>query len=237
MRALSTALRTNAYALLPQRVEAGPIVDFLATCPTHGGPHVRTDAHGYQGYKPEDVLRAPALLELFNHGHVLDLVEEFLGFAPCLYSVNAWWSLPGNHPKLWHSQLFHRDIDEARFLCLFVYLTDVRSHDDGPHQICPESLTDGVIGCGEAFDAMVEKAFDVETILGRAGTIFLADTRALHRGLVPKSKPRLMAWARYGSGPNKNSADLEMEPISLPGRLEDTPRTRSVNRLLVKFNG
>lgn len=220
---------------MPLRVDAAPIVAFLATCETHEAPHVRTNALGYAGYKPQDVLRAPALIELFNHVDILGLVQSFLGFEPCLYSVNAWWSYSSEH-RLWHQNQFHRDIDEAKFLCLFVYLTDV-DEEAGPHQIIPDSLQDGVNGCGTEFDAMIEKAFEgrIQTICGPAGTVFLANTLALHRGLPPKSKPRLMAWARYGSGPNRNSADLEMEPIELPGRLPDTPRMRSVNRLLVKF--
>ena len=46
-------------------------------------------------------------------------------------------------------------------------------------------------------------------------------------------------WARYGLGPNTNSADLEMGPLGLrqvSTTLQDTPRNRYVNRLLFEFD-
>jgi hypothetical protein len=68
--------------------------------------------------------------------------------------------------------------------------------------------------------------------------MFLANTLALHRGLLPRS-PRLMIWARYGLGPNSNSADLEQGPLSrsqIVTSLADTPRNRYVNRLMFEFD-
>jgi hypothetical protein len=69
--------------------------------------------------------------------------------------------------------------------------------------------------------------------------MFLVNTLALNRGLVPSSTPRLMLWARYGLGPNTNSADLEQRPLcraQLATALPDTPRNRYVNRLLFEFD-
>ncbi len=69
--------------------------------------------------------------------------------------------------------------------------------------------------------------------------MFLVNTLAIHRGLTPTKKPRLMAWARYGMGPNTNSLDLEQGPLAyrqIGSPLEDTPRNRYVNRLLFEFN-
>jgi hypothetical protein len=75
-------------------------------------------------------------------------------------------------------------------------------------------------------------------ITGPAGSMFLVNTLALHRGLVPTQTGRLLVWARYGLGPNTNSADLERGPLGwrlMQTKLEDTPRNRYVNRLLFEF--
>ena len=48
-----------------------------------------------------------------------------------------------------------------------------------------------------------------------------------------------MLWARYGLGPNTNSADLEQGPLcrgQLVTDLPDTPRNRYINRLLFEFD-
>jgi hypothetical protein len=69
--------------------------------------------------------------------------------------------------------------------------------------------------------------------------MFLANTVALHRGLVPKKKARLILWARYGLGPNTNSVDNVQGPYAqsqLLNRLKDTPRNRYVNRLIIDFD-
>ena len=95
---------------------------------------------------------------------------------------------------------------------------------------------------GVEFSQRAEKELgaSAESIVGPAGTMFLANTTALHRGLVPTSNRRLIAWARYGLAPNTNSIDNFQGPLArslLPLRLEDSPRLRRVNRLLVDFDG
>src|SRR5262249_29599120 len=95
---------------------------------------------------------------------------------------------------------------------------------------------------GTAFSTNCERLFagSVIDIAGKAGTIFTANTVAIHRGLVPTKAPRLIVWARMGLAPNPNSLDLEQAPRAFSGvasRLSDTPRTRYVNRLLFDFGG
>ena len=63
--------------------------------------------------------------------------------------------------------------------------------------------------------------------------MFLVNTVALHRGLVPSRTSRFVVWARYGLGPNTNSADLERGPLGwrmMQTNIADTPRNRYVNR-------
>lgn len=232
-------LRERGVCVLPWRADVGGAVEWLGGRPVHPGPHVLTMAPGFSGYRPEDVVRGPGLLDLFNDARILSVVEGWLGLAPCLYSVNAWWSHAGGEAQLWHAQHFHRDTDAARFLVLFVYLTAV-DKSSGPFQIVTGTHHAGPSGQGAEFSGRVERDYGdrIFSAVGPAGTLVLADTRALHRGLVPRSRDRLVAWARYGEGSNSNSADLEMAPVpagEVPTAMVGTGRERHINRLLVDW--
>jgi hypothetical protein len=215
-------LRRKGTAMLPIDADALAVRTYLDRCETHPGPHIR--AHGmysaFKYYRPTDVIKAPTLLDTFNHPMVIEIMAKWLDCCPCLYSVNAWWSLRGFEPQCWHNQEWHVDTDADRFLCLFIYLTDVTSEEDGPQQIEKDS---------------------VWSILGRAGTMFVSDTLNRHRGLPPKRRDRLMVWARYGNGPNSNSADLDgVAPIparEVPTKMKGTVIDQHINRLLVNFGG
>jgi hypothetical protein len=224
--------------------------------------------HRYCAYTPDTVLGAPHLMALANRHDVLDFVERALGCVPTLYSVNAWWSFPApGEPWPPYSQQFHRDDDDFRFFTLFAYLTDVTRPEDGATQLLAGSHTvagiEGLVaGARESgrldpdvddpekvisgrqpapLDA-VDRIFPAQVIsmLGERGTCFIADTTALHRGLKPTAKARLIFWARYGLGPNSNTSDTDMPNGRMPldrlgAAIPDTPRSRYVNRILVDF--
>ena len=216
-------------------------------------------------YSTDQLLRAPNLIDFFNSPAIIDIVECYLGCVPTLYSVNAWWSFPAAAPEAENAQYFHRDNDDWRFCTLFVYLTDVDA-ESGPHQMIERSHTESGMDrllakarergrntgdftargsffshFGTEFSATCEQLFDddISTVTGPAGSAFLVNTVAMHRGLVPRSKPRLMLWARYGLGSNSNSADLEQGPTShvlAATAMKATPRRRFINRLLLDFD-
>jgi hypothetical protein len=217
------------------------------------------------GYSMDQLLRTPGLVDLLNRPDIIDFIELYLGCVPTLYSVNAWWSFPADQPDLLHVQYFHRDTDDFRFCALFICLTDVNAAT-GPHQVITGSHTAAgmqrlleqartrgedtasfdiersfVDFFGQGFSARCERLFGdaIENVTGPAGTMFLVNTIALHRGLVPSDSPRLMIWARYGLGRNTNSADLEQGPLcrrQVCTALDDTPRNRYINRLLFEFD-
>lgn len=222
----------------------------------------------YVAYRPETVMRAPHAMALANRADILDFVEAAMGCAPTLYSVNAWWSFPvAGEPWPPHSQHFHRDDDDFRFFTLFVYLTDIDTEFDGPNQILPgshtlagmnaliaeaaiagrlvvdQAMVDNLLAQWPQPIALVETAFGprIVSTLGKRGTGFVADTRALHRGFQPRDRRRCIMWARYGLGPNTNSSDVDLVdgPLrvsELGSPLPDTPRHRYVNRLLVRWD-
>lgn len=230
------ALRRDGFLRLGKvAADVSPMRQYFEAQPHHEGHHVFTENPWFHGYRADQVLRCPGLLDVFNAQTVLEPVHDFLECVPCLYSVNAWWSLPGaDGPQVEHVQHWHRDTDDWRFVTLFLYLTDV-DEESGPTQIMKtshrSSLSPETIPVGFS-----ERT--VETLTGPAGSLMLVNTTALHRGLVPK-KPRLVAWARYGLGPNTNSMDLEQGPIArhlIPTKIRDTPVSRAVNRLLIDFD-
>ena len=87
----------------------------------------------FGSYKFADVVQAPGLLEIANSPRILDIVENYLGCVPTLYSMNAWWSFPNNIRGFAPTERFHRDTDDYKFVSLFIYLTNVEE-DAGPFQ-------------------------------------------------------------------------------------------------------
>lgn len=222
----------------------------------------------YVAYRPETVMKAPHVLALANRDDILDFVEAAMGCVPTIYSVSAWWSFPvAGEPWPPQSQHFHRDDDDFRFFTLFVYLTDVDTPFDGPNQILPgshtlpgmnaliaeaaaarrvaadQALVDNLLRQWPQPITLVESAFGprIVSTLGKRGTGFVADTRALHRGFQPRDRRRCILWVRFGLGPNTNSSDIDLVdgpvPVSALGSpIPDTPRHRYVNRLLVRWD-
>ena len=222
----------------------------------------------YCAYRPETVMRAPHAMALANRADILAFVEAAMGCVPTLYSVSAWWSFPvRGEPWPPQSQHFHRDDDDFRFFTLFVYLTDVDTEFDGPNQILPgshtlagmnaliaeaaqagrlapdQAMVDNLLAQWPQPITLVETAFgpNVVSTLGKRGTGFVADTRALHRGFQPRDRLRGILWARFGLGPNTNSSDLDLVDGPLPASalgapIPDTPRHRYINRMLVRWD-
>jgi hypothetical protein len=220
------------------------------------------EAFHYGCYTLPDVVAAPHLLELANRPDILDIAEGYLGCAPTLYSIHAWWSFSG-HGKAPTSQEFHRDIDDYRFCTLFLYLTDV-DLGSGAHQFIRRShrfeTTQAVIQAaaarlgrlgvnvtaedifrsatqGYGRDDLYRAVFDglIETIQGPAGTSFIADTSGLHMGLPLTHGRRLMFWARYGLYRNSAAEGTTAVARSAVGdRIPNDARTAYINRCIVR---
>jgi hypothetical protein len=268
------SLRASSFVHLPMTLaDPTAVRAHLEQFPVHKGPHTYSfdtqqmpleqakTRFPIAGYRTDQILRAPGLIDQLNDPRLLDLIEGYMGCVPTLYSVNGWWSFPADKPEMYNSQYFHRDTDDWRFVVLFIYLTDVDAQS-GPHQVIPGSHSvEGMKklsgrpswfrsfdpkrtftnSMGAEFAQETERMFGdrIVDIVGNAGSMFLVNTLALHRGLMPTKKPRLLLWARYGLGPTAFSADREQGPLAkrqLPTSLPDTPRNRYVNRLLFQFD-
>jgi hypothetical protein len=187
-------------------------------------PHEASERTHVGTFRDLVTLQAPHALAIANDPRVLDLVGTALGAKPIISLMSAWWSIP--HPgEAREAELFHRDVDDWRFVKLFVYLTDV-DEESGPHAYVPGSHRSSKLREIRRYtDSEVEAAYPggVMTITGRAGDAFLENTQGLHRGVPPKSRLRLLFQVIYSLskspyGPARPIAsradfpDLELDP-------------------------
>ncbi len=158
----------------------------------------RPDCH-VAFHRPEDVIAAPHLLALANRHSILAVAEDFLGCKPTIGYLAAWWSYPTNTGPQ-QAENFHRDLDDWRFLKLFVYLSDVGAKN-GPHIYVQHSAHRPVLNDIRRFtENEVSVAIGVENILtlkASAGVGFIENTFGIHKAQQPTTGLRLMFQAVY----------------------------------------
>ncbi len=154
-------------------------------------------------HEARDILLAPYLLEIVNRPDVLAVVGEFLGCKPTLGYLAAWWSYP-TALGAQQAEHFHRDVDDWRFVKLFIYLTDVGAQN-GPHVYITRSANAASLREIRRFDDQeVIAAMGPEnmlTITGQAGEGFLENTFGIHKGQPVAEGRRLIFQAVYSMFP------------------------------------
>lgn len=220
-------LREEGIVRLPafSTAEVDAMLEHLLGCQVFSGRHVvQADASGFSSWEQAaganviawtlgDVIRMPHALE--RALSMTDTAAEYLGVkTPLLYSMNVFCTRPGQavRPDI---QDWHRDSDDARFMPMFYYLTDVGS--DGRQELR--------VGGREI------------SIDGQRGTTFLSDTMREHRGLKPLWRERIIGWARWGvSDPPASYVWDKLAPIpaaELGDRYPSDTRLRESIKLLV----
>jgi hypothetical protein len=151
-----------------------------------------------------DLLQSAAVQRLIADQSMLAVAQRYLRAAPVQDLVAMWWSAPSAAPpSSAAAQKFHFDLDRLRFLKVFVYLTDVDEHT-GPHVFVKGTharLPSRFRRDRRHEDADVESAFgeSVTSITGPRGTMFVADTRGLHKGMAVDHGHRLVFQLEYAS--------------------------------------
>lgn len=165
-----------------------------------GGRH--PDAH-IAHHAAIDVLKAPYLLALANDSRILDIVSQFLGCKPTIGYLAAWWSYATGKGAQ-QAEFFHRDVDDWRFVKLFIYLTDV-GLESGPHVYVKSSSGADMLKEIRRFsDEEVVAAFGDDNVLrltAASGHGFLEDTFGIHKGMPVESSHRLIFQAVYSYVP------------------------------------
>ena len=264
-------LKANGIVRLDVRLNERQLLDvvsYLSAIPVFGG-HVPAQSDGirrfvqggakafpFGSYASEDIVQCPHLLELALAPEILSLVAGYLGCTPTIYSVNSWWSFPSATPAM--TQDYHRDVDDFKFLALFIYLTDVKGDEDGgQHQFIVKTHDEEEVarllggdkekaaslfmpklrklGYRQAHVYQALFANQITDITGPAGSVFVADTYALHRGVPPKGTDRLVCWIRYGLKKNLAYRNDRTKPLPfrlIEDRIGSDERARYMLRLL-----
>jgi hypothetical protein len=173
-----------------------------------GRARVRFDATSPAAIRydvPEpDLLASDAVQELLADRSVLRIAQAYLGAPPVQDLVAMWWTAASTTSSSAAAQQYHFDLDRLRFLKLFVYLTDVSS-ETGPHMYVRgshRSLPAELRADRRFADDEVLRHFDGEriaSITGPRGTMFLADTRGLHKGVPVVRGERLVFQLEYAT--------------------------------------
>jgi hypothetical protein len=161
-------------------------------------PERHPDAH-IAHHHPEDILAAPHLLDLANDPRMLDIAGAYLGCRPTIGYMACWWSYAtAIGPQ--QAEFLHRDVDDWRFLKLFVYLSDVGA-ESGPHIYIRASGNDPRFLQLRRFDdADVIAGFGqdaVMTMTGKAGEAFFENTFGIHKGQPVAKGTRLIFQVVY----------------------------------------
>lgn len=154
-------------------------------------------------HNAHDIVNAPYLMDIANNPKVLDVVADFLGCKPTIGYIATWWSYPtGEGPK--QAENFHRDVDDWRFVKLFLYLTEVEQ-ESGPHKYVLHSSSKPVLNkIRRLNDDEVAQTFGEENIVtmtSQAGHAFLEDTYGVHKGQPLQSGHRLLFQVVYTLNP------------------------------------
>ncbi|MFL6658373.1 MAG: phytanoyl-CoA dioxygenase family protein [Massilia sp.] len=175
-----------------------------------------------------DLVRCPHILALANCPAILDLARHYLGCTPTVSGVSARWSFP-TESVTEVVQQFHRDSEDWQAFRILVYLTDV-DDDAGPHVYVKRThLDDRTMRLPVLEDAVVEARFGDRLVrqTGAQGFGFAVDTAGLHKGEMPKTRPRLLLSFQYSILP---CFLYEYQPVALAERSYDS----YINRLIVK---
>ena len=137
---------------------------------------------------------------------LLEIAQRYIGTAPIIDIVTAWYSFPSASPSHEAAQLFHFDLDRVRWLKAFFLLTD-QTVDTGAHMYIPGTHRDGGIdaqllakGYTRLEDDEVARYYprgSWKSMEAPAGSILLEDTRGLHKGISLRKDHRLMLQFEY----------------------------------------
>ena len=137
------------------------------------------------------------------------IAGHYLGSVPRLVGANLWWTFPVKasvEDRERHAHLFHRDVDDFRFMKYFFYLTDVNESDGahvcvlGSHEKPPKVSIGNQWKLRRYSDEEIWAAYEatnIKEICGPAGMGFAENTLCIHKARTPTSRPRLMLQLQY----------------------------------------
>lgn len=173
-------------------------------------------------------LDSPTVRSLMLDQGLLQIAQAYLGSAPIIDILIAWYSFPAPDASREAGQLYHFDLDRIRWLKAFLLLSD-QDEETGAHMYVPGTQKDHGIdasllrkGYARLQDDEVAALYPRDswkTMSGRRGVVLLEDTRGLHKGLPLVRDHRLMLQFEYAQSMFGHPAGLssaEIGPIDDP---------------------
>ncbi|MDP3138841.1 MAG: phytanoyl-CoA dioxygenase family protein [Burkholderiaceae bacterium] len=156
-------------------------------------------------YDNRDVTACRPLMDVANDPDVLAAVARHLGARPTIATAEAWWTLGESNAQglAKKDDVFHRDVDDLRFVKLFIYLTDTDLLNGAHCFVLGSHDSAEFTRRGPISDSEVAATYPPErlhSVVGKAGTVFLEDTWGIHRALLATQGRRLIFSVLYGLG-------------------------------------
>lgn len=194
---IETALKDiseDGYHFCPFKLNAKQIVEILKYFENNEEP-------GFALKFQVPLINNELGLNLFMDRYFIELASRYLDTVPILNSITGFDTNAGTLSEEQQSEYamkFHFDKDWISWFNVFIYLDDV-SVDNGPHCFVPGSHRNRgnhLLRDGRFSDEEIKLYYGsdaIKTITGEAGTIFIANTHALHRGsVVNQGKRRIL---------------------------------------------
>ena len=172
-------------------------------------------------YLAADLAASDDILRIANDDKILSLVSAYFGCKPTITIMDAWWTKTGPYDTdaLFQDDMYHRDVEDFKFLKFFIYLTDVAPENGAHCFVRGSQLSKQFTARGPIADSAVKAVFapaDQLVLTGKAGCGFLEDTWGLHRSLPAKLGERLLLSITYSlTSFNPQSPDKPVAPQRL----------------------
>lgn len=209
------ALRQRGWDILPARLPPEAIAEierFAFSTPAYArSPAERIVLSAFAPPRDEpryewrmgELLQLGAVQALLRDGALHGIAQDYLGCRPVLTSVTLW--LDTIHDGAYDAHVYHYDNDGPAFLKFFIYISDVDA-DSGAHTYIQGSHSHRKPARFrrsqryEREDLLAYYGPDSERVFAApAGTILAEDTAGFHRGMDPKTRPRLLMQLEYAA--------------------------------------
>lgn len=197
-----------------------------------------------------DIFYLSEVQELIMDPEINLIVKNYLQSEPILWQTNFWWSKE-NRKRIGtkdHSQMFHQDQDDIKFIKLFIYLNDV-DMNNGPHSYVKGSIRDrktpfkGYKISNRVTDSVIESLYGKDKIVyleGKAGTMIFENTNGFHKGMMlNKGTHRFMLQLEWccSTVPYENNKHeyVEIDNNKLSDKMKDFTKENPKLFLRYKF--
>lgn len=152
---------------------------------------------GIKYAETEKLLDIQSVIEFCEHPYLLNIADEYLS-CMCKISGVSSWETRFLQNGASNAQFFHRDIDALKWLKVFIYLSDVDDFN-GPHVYVNKShKINKLLPYRRIKDIEIaENGLKEISIKGKKGTIIIADSFGLHKGMAPKKGSRAILQVTY----------------------------------------